>query len=220
MGLQKQLFADDGKGIFKRFPWSPKHGTGNPMIDPAALAFDIDGVIADTMHLFLDILRDHYDVHTVRYADITCYRLDHCLDLDADVLEGAVARILDGGYRATLKPVPGAGDVLRRIARTTGRILMVTARPEPGPIEGWMNQLLDGQHHRARIIATGSFEAKTEVLLENDIKWFVEDRLDTCHLLNAAGIEPIVFRQPWNQDAHDYLQVESWPELEQRIAFP
>jgi beta-phosphoglucomutase-like phosphatase (HAD superfamily) len=79
------------------------------MIDPAALAFDIDGVIADTMHLFLDILRDHYDVHTVRYADITCYRLDHCLDLDADVLEGAVARILDGGYRATLKPIPGAG---------------------------------------------------------------------------------------------------------------
>ncbi len=67
------------------------------MIDPAALAFDIDGVIADTMHLFLDILRDHYDVHTVRYADITSYRLDHCLDLDEDVLEGAVARILDGG---------------------------------------------------------------------------------------------------------------------------
>jgi integrase/recombinase XerC len=83
--------------------------------------------------------------------------------------------------------------VLRRIAETTGRILMVTARPEPGPIEGWMNQLLDGQHHRARIVATGSFEAKTDVLLENGIKWFVEDRLETCHLLKAAGIEPMSF---------------------------
>ena len=190
------------------------------MIDPAALAFDIDGVIADTMHLFLDILRDHYDVHTVRYADITCYRLDHCLDLDEAVLEGAVARILDGGYRAALKPIPGAGPVLRRIGETTGRILMVTARPEPGPIERWMNQLLDGQHRRARIVATGSFEAKTDVLLENDIKWFVEDRLETCHLLKAAGIAPVVFRQPWNQEPHDYLQVGSWQELEQRIAFP
>ncbi len=190
------------------------------MIDPAVLAFDIDGVIADTMHLFLDILRDHYDVHSVHYADITCYRLDQCLDLDDDVLEGAVARILDGGYRATLKPVPGAGYVLKRIAETTGRILMVTARPEPGPINSWMNHLLDGQYHRARIIATGSFEAKTDVLLENDIKWFVEDRLDTCHLLKASGIEPIVFQQPWNQDAHDYLQVGSWQELEQRIVFP
>ena len=65
------------------------------MIDPAVLAFDIDGVIADTMHLFLDILRDHYDIHSVRYSDITCYRLDECLDLGEDVLDGAVARILD-----------------------------------------------------------------------------------------------------------------------------
>lgn len=189
------------------------------MIDPHALAFDIDGVIADTMHLFLDILSDHYDVTTVRYADITCYRLDHCLDLDADVLDGAVARILDGKYRAALKSFPGAGSVLRRIGETTGRILMVTARPEPGPIESWMNRLLDGQHHRARIIATGSFEAKADVLLENGIAWFVEDRLETCHLLKTVGIEPIVFQQPWNQEPHGYLQVGSWQELEQRIAF-
>lgn len=166
------------------------------MIDPAALAFDIDGVIADTMHLFLDILRDHYDVHTVRYADITCYRLDHCLDLEDAVLDGAVARILDGGYLATLKAIPGAGSVLRRIGETTGRILMVTARPDPGPIEAWMNELLDGQHHQARIVATGSFEAKTDVLLENGIRWFVEDRLETCHLIKTAGIEPVVFQQP------------------------
>ncbi len=190
------------------------------MIDPAALAFDIDGVIADTMHLFLDILSQHYDIHTVRYADITCYRLDHCLDVDPDVLEGATARILNGRYRAVLNPLPGAGSVLRRIAETTGRILMVTARPEPGPMESWMNQLLDGQHHRATIVATGSFEAKTDVLLEHGVKWFVEDRLETCHLLKTAGIEPVVFRQPWNQEPHDYLQVESWPDLEQRIAFP
>jgi hypothetical protein len=190
------------------------------MIDPKALAFDIDGVIADTMHLFLDILSDHYEVHTVAYADITSYRLDNCLDLDEDVLEGAVARILNGGYRASLQPILGAGSVLRRIGEATGRILMVTARPDPGPIESWMNQLLDGQHHQSRIIATGSFEAKTDVLLENGIKWFVEDRLETCHLLHAAGIAPVVFRQPWNQEPHDYLQVGSWQELERWIDFP
>jgi hypothetical protein len=69
-------------------------------------------------------------------------------------------------------------------------------------------------------VATGSFEAKTDVLLENGIKWFVEDRLETCHLLKAAGIAPVVFRQPWNQEPHDYLQVGSWQELEQRIDFP
>ncbi|WP_231714142.1 5' nucleotidase, NT5C type [Desulfosarcina ovata] len=190
------------------------------MIDPAALAFDIDGVIADTMHLFLDILRDHYDVHTVRYEEITCYHLDECLDLDEALLTEATDRILDGRYRATLAPIPGAGQVLRRIAAATGRVLMVTARPDGELIEGWMRGLLDGQHHRARIVATGSFEAKIDVLHENRIQWFVEDRLETCHLLKSSGIEPVVFRQPWNQDRHDYLEVDSWPALERQIAFP
>jgi uncharacterized HAD superfamily protein len=191
-----------------------------PVIDARTLAFDIDGVIADTMNLFIDILADHYDVHTVRYADITCYRLDHCLNLDQDVLEAAVGRILNGRYRAVLQPIPGAGRVLRRMAETTGRILMVTARPASGIIDNWMDQLLDGQSDMKKIVATGSYESKAEVLLNNGIQWFVEDRLETCHLVKAAGIEPVLFKQPWNQRPHNFLQVASWAELEQRIKFP
>ena len=190
------------------------------MIDPAAIAFDIDGVIADTMHLFLEILKDHYDIHTVDYTDITCYRLDHCLDVDLAVLEASTARILDGRYRATLNPIPGASGVLRRLAETTGRVLMVTARPDAALIESWMRGVMDGQHPRTRIVATGSYDGKIEVLHEAGIRWFVEDRLETCHLLKEAGIEPVVFSQPWNQQPHDYLTVHSWQELEERIAFP
>ena len=190
------------------------------MIDPAALAFDIDGVIADTMHLFLDILADHYDVRTVRYEDITCYRLDHCLDLDADILEGAVARILDGNYRSVLHPYPDAENVLKRVGQASGRVLMVTARPDPGPMKAWMKRLFDGQHDHAQIVATGSYEAKTDVLLAEGVRWFVEDRLETCDLLKAAGIDPVVFKQPWNQGRHNYLEVASWQELEQYIDYP
>ncbi len=189
------------------------------MIDPAALAFDIDGVIADTMHLFLDILRDHYDIRSVRYDEITCYHLDECLDLDEAVLDGAVGRILDGRYRAALKPMPGAAAVLKRIAAQTDRLLMVTARPEAGPIADWMATLLDGHYRQTQIVATGSFAAKTDILLERGVRWFVEDRLETCHLLAAAGITPVVFRQPWNRTAHDYLTVGSWQELGAQIAF-
>ena len=80
------------------------------MIDPTGLAFDIDGVIADTMHLFLDILADHYDVHTVRYEDITNYQLDQWLDLDEDTLEGAIARILEGR-------LSGRTEILSRVGQ-------------------------------------------------------------------------------------------------------
>ena len=38
----------------------------NFKIDPASIAFDIDGVVADTMTLFLDIARDEYNIDWIR----------------------------------------------------------------------------------------------------------------------------------------------------------
>ena len=56
------------------------------MIDPAAVAFDVDGVIADTMALFIDIARDEYAINGIRYEDITCYMLEECLDIEPDII--------------------------------------------------------------------------------------------------------------------------------------
>ncbi|MEZ4524658.1 MAG: hypothetical protein R2941_01890 [Desulfobacterales bacterium] len=68
-------------------------------------------------------------------------------------------------------------------------------------------------------MATGSFEAKTEVLREKGVSHFVEDRLETCFLLKEEGITPLVFRQPWNREAHPFTEVGTWQELENLIAF-
>ncbi len=188
-------------------------------IDPRKIAFDIDGVIADTMGLFIDILHEHYNVHTVHYEDITDYQLEDCLDLDPEVMAGAVDRIMDGNYRPILKPMDGAGRVLRRIGGSAGRILLITARHYAGPMGPWIEELLDGHRENSEIVATGAFDAKIDVLMQNGIDWFMEDRLETCHLLQEAGIAPIVFNQPWNSRPHDYLSVDSWAQLEQWIDF-
>jgi hypothetical protein len=37
------------------------------MINPASLAFDIDGLVADTMSLFLEIVRDVHNISGIRY---------------------------------------------------------------------------------------------------------------------------------------------------------
>jgi hypothetical protein len=39
------------------------------LIHPASVAFDIDGVIADTMTLFLDIAGDVFHINGIRYED-------------------------------------------------------------------------------------------------------------------------------------------------------
>jgi len=189
------------------------------MIDPESLAFDVDGVFADIMSLFIDIARDEYDINGIRYNDFTCFALEDCLDIDPEIIREIINRILEGSYSTTLKPVDGAPEVLARLGRVYGPILFVTARPYLGPIYDWMQTVLPLEPALIEVIATGSFEGKTEVLLHRRISYFVEDRLETCFDLKAAGVTPVLFKQPWNRKRHPFIEVRSWRELESLIKF-
>jgi 5'(3')-deoxyribonucleotidase len=187
------------------------------IIAPESIAFDIDGVIADTMTLFLDIARDEFAIEGLRYEDLRCYNLVDCLAIDPAVIDGIIARILDGGYRIPLQPIPGAPAVMERLARRCGQLLLVTARPYLGPIGDFVRRLLPAGVDGMEIVATGSFDAKTEVLQQRQITHFVEDRLETCLTLSAAGITPVLFVQPWNRSPHPFIEVAAWWEIEELI---
>jgi 5'(3')-deoxyribonucleotidase len=186
------------------------------MIDPRRVAFDIDGVIANTMQLFIDIAREVYGITTVRYENITRYDLNTCLDIGPEIISEIVQRITEGNYPCSLKPIPGAERVLNRL-RTFGPILLVTARPMLGPIRAWVEQMLGATPSDIEVIATGGFEAKTDVLLQRDVAFFVDDRLDTCFLLQQHDITPLVYVQPWNRQNHPFLDVDGWRQLEMLI---
>ena len=188
-------------------------------IDPKFLAFDIDGVVADTMTLFLDIARIEYNIKGSHYEDITCYELNECLDIDVGVMDSIIRQLLDGNHRPALTPIPGAAEVLARLARESGPILFVTARPYIGPIADWMRDILSLSSDSVEIIACGSFEAKADILLDRGISCFVEDRLDTCFRLSEVGITPVLFRQPWNRETHPFTEVDNWKELESLMNF-
>jgi len=104
--------------------------------------------------------------------------------------------------------------VLRRLSRIN-KILFVTARPDKTGIQEWVKKYL--QKDSFHIVATGLHEEKAPLLKRYGIKYFVEDRLETCFILEKASITPIVFEQPWNQKPHPFLKVKSWYELEKMI---
>jgi 5'(3')-deoxyribonucleotidase len=189
------------------------------MINPASVAFDIDGVVADTMSLFLEIARDVHNINSIRYEDICCYNLVDCTGLDQKIIDSVVERLLDGNYSTALKPIDGAADVLTRIESHHSPLLFVTARPYLGPIRQWLLDLLSLESHSIDVVTTGSFENKTEVLLKREITCFVEDRLDTCDFIHDAGILPVLYKQPWNRVPHPYREIGSWKELEALIEF-
>jgi 5'(3')-deoxyribonucleotidase len=189
------------------------------MIDPSSLAFDIDGVLADTMTLFLDIARKEYKIRDVKYEDITCYILEECVDIDPVLIETILTRIMDGTHKSSLKPMPGARNVLARLGRLHTPILFVTARPYGEPIYEWIQSILPLEPDSIEVVATGSFDAKVDVLSSRHISYFVEDRLETCYPLFEAGVTPIIFKQPWNRKRHPFIEVGTWKELESLIKF-
>lgn len=186
------------------------------MIDPQRVAFDIDGVIADTMRLFIDIARDIHGIDQLCYSSMTCYDLETCLDMRPETIADIVQRITDGNYPCRLSPIPGAVQVLNRLL-SLGPILLVTARSRSGPIKRWVDQVLNTQAGDIDIVATGSFEAKPAVLKRHDIAFFIDDRLDTCYLLRQQKITPVVFVQPWNRQDHPFLEVDGWRQLDMLI---
>jgi 5'(3')-deoxyribonucleotidase len=188
------------------------------MINPRFLAFDIDGVVADTMSLFVEIARRDYQIH-IRYEDITRYILEDCLDMDSRIISEIIGKLLDGSRDYGLHPIPGAVEVLTRLGKDYGPLCFVTARHTVEPIRDWMINRLPLSLSELDIVATGSFDDKADVLREKGIRYFVEDRLETCFLLQEAGITPVLFKQPWNREDHPFTEVETWQELESLMDF-
>ena len=183
------------------------------MVTPGNIAFDIDGVFADTMALFLEIGRKDYGINHIRYQDITEYFLEECLDIDPEIIRVIINRILEGDFEPELKPIDGAVEVLSEIAKAQP-LLFVTARPELSTIKEWVNTVLPLRPSDIEVIATGTLEAKGDVLNARGIRYFVEDCLEVCYMLREHAITPILFSQPWNRSSHHpFREVSSWAEI-------
>ncbi len=183
------------------------------MVTPGNIAFDIDGVFANTMALFLEIARKEYGINHIRYQDITEYFLEECLDIDPEIIRVVINRILEGDFEPELKPIDGAVQVLSEIAKAHS-LLFVTARPELSTIREWVDTVLPVRPSDIEVIATGTFEAKADVLNARGIRYFVEDCLEVCYILREHAITPILFSQPWNRSSHHpFREVSSWAEI-------
>ncbi len=186
-------------------------------LDPQKLAFDIDGVVADIMSTFLRLAAERYQIHHLRYEDITDFDLCSCLRLKAEIVTDILNLLLQEPQNLPVTPLPGAVPVLTRLGREHP-LLFITARDQAAPIFQWLSRELPSvPPAHLRVIATGDPDQKIYYLQEEGIKFFVEDRLETCFQLAQYGIQPLVFAQPWNRRPHPFPILHSWQDLAQLL---
>lgn len=182
-------------------------------ISPSEIAFDIDGVVADTMDAFINVAKAEFDIDYLRKDHITSYWLEECLPIPVETVQAIIGRLVDDPFGTSLKPISGAAEALWSLA-SRFPVTFVTARPAGGPITQWLHSILPGiPVDRLNVIATGGHALKAEVLKGLGAAYFVEDHLETCEALCAQGIGAIVFDQPWNRGRTPYMRVDSWREI-------
>ncbi|MGV8073311.1 MAG: haloacid dehalogenase [Syntrophobacteraceae bacterium] len=188
-------------------------------IEPEELAFDIDGVVADTMAVFLDLARERYGLKDLKKEHLSCFNLYNCLDLRKEIIDDLLCLTLDDAHTMLIPPMPGAVDVLTELSAETP-LRFVTARIWPEAIIEWLQLTLpEVPSDRIHVIATGSPEAKLEILKGLNVRYFVEDRIETCELLLEDGFQPLLFDQPWNRGTMvgDVPRIENWAQLREWV---
>ncbi len=187
------------------------------IINPNRIAFDVDGVFADTVNTFIEVAAGRYGVTHIKQEHITSFDLSMCLDLEPDLIKMIICDALDDENTMKTRPIPYAAEVLTKISNYAP-LIFVTARVWGESIKRWVSkQLPKVNDERIRIYATGNPNKKLDILKKEGVEYFVEDRLETCLVLHEAGIKPIVFEQPWNRERHNFLKVRSWLELQDLI---
>jgi len=186
------------------------------VVRPDRIAFDVDGVVADTFRVFVDTARREFGCDFA-YEDITEYDFRTVIDIDETVAQSIVQRILDDPIGCGIRPIPGAMEVLARLAGEAP-LLFVTARPDGKAIREWILHHLGGvPEDRVRVEATGTGENKRPILLDRGVRFFVEDCLETGFLLEPHPITPIIFDQPWNRKPHPFPVVRAWDQIADMI---
>ena len=182
-------------------------------INPALIGFDIDGVVADTGGAFIRIAGEEYGIDSITLDDITSFEVVDCLDVEQGIIEEIFSRLLDDPLTAGLLPMEDAIAVLHRFAEAAP-LTFVTARPQEEPIVRWLKHYLQpGAFEKIRLVAMGVHDNKTSYIKDLGLKYFVDDRLQTCKMLAREGITPLVYNQPWNKNGHDLPTVNDWQSI-------
>ena len=182
-------------------------------INPSLLGFDFDGVIADIAEAFLRLAAEEYGLVHLRKEDITSFELDQCINVEPDIIDAIFLKILEDSVATGLQPMSGAVDVLCDLAEVAD-VTVVTARPYPEPVHDWLGIMFpESALSSIRVIAMGGHDDKPRYIHEQGLRYFIDDRAETCVQLKDEGIQPFVFAQPWNHNRHQLPTVNSWQEI-------
>lgn len=187
-------------------------------IDSDEIGFDLDGVIADTAEAFIRLACEEHAFCSFTLEDITTFQVEDCLNIPVPVVETIFDAILRDSLTTGLQPMEGAVEVITAMA-AAAPVTIITARSLHQPVQDWLEHFFAANTcTNIRLVAMGRHDDKARYIHEHQLRYFIDDRVETCLQLADAAITPLVFSQPWNQGRHALQSVGSWQEIRAMLA--
>ncbi|MFH2123190.1 MAG: hypothetical protein ABIJ50_06910 [Pseudomonadota bacterium] len=187
-------------------------------IQSREIGFDLDGVIADTAEAFIRLACNEHAFCSFTLEEITSFQVEDCLNIPAPVVEEIFENILRDSLATGLQPMEGAVEVISKMS-LSAPVTIITARSLHQPVEDWLHHFFPASVcANIRLVAMGRHDDKARYIHEHKLRYFIDDRAETCLQLADAAITPFVFAQPWNQGKHDLQSVGSWQEIHAMLA--
>lgn len=171
------------------------------------VGLDIDGVLADSVPAFLQLLNSVYDRHWTP-DDITCYRFEDALGLTPDQMTFFWKLFARQGRWGKIKPCRGAIEFTLRLAKKHA-IVCITGRPRHYveiETRAWLRQ-----HHFAfdDLLFLGNGNNKLETSREAGYRLdvLVEDSYEYGRPLADAGVKLLLMDYPWNRNVEPHPNI-------------
>lgn len=189
-------------------------------IAPGDIGFDLDGVIADTGAAFVKIACEEYGYCSFTLDDITNFDLQGCIDIPSGLVDRIFTDILLDSLATGLTPMDGAVEVLSELAEHSP-VTVITARDRKKPVMDWLEEYFPSATVKViNLIAMGDHDDKLKYIKKHQLKYFIDDRAETCTMLAANNINPLVYSHPWNRERHSLPTVNNWTEIRNIIDLP
>lgn len=181
-------------------------------IIPEEIGFDFDGVIANTGETFIRLAEVNHNF-TVSLEEITHFDIENCINMPHEVVYDIFMEIMKDSLKTGVSPMHGAIQTIADMTESH-TMTVITARSMLTPVEDWLNHYLTAEKtDKIKLVAMGDHNDKVRYAKEHKLKYFIDDRAETCQQFAEADFQPIVYDQPWNRGRHSFPVVSNWEEI-------
>ena len=195
----------------------------------ARVAVDLDDVLGDHTHKFVDFYNEAYRKRRKRlsFEDVTEYNLATVLGVSDDESYGVLNRFYESEFFDAIQPEEGSQETVGKIIEWGHEVFVLTSRPQAlgQKTRAWVRKYFDMIHSKqvllSKEIVPGPESLKGPVCKKRGIGQMVEDSLEQT-ISCASECAVLLFDRPWNRRVSVILprhvvRVYSWKDVEREV---